>query len=69
MRRKEIDPTAIFQRRRGAAAITGLSDKYIYEGCKNGTIPAIKCGSDWLINMPLFLEQLNEASRVKSNVN
>ena len=67
MRRKEIDPGAMFQKKRGAAAITGLSYKYISEGCKNGTIPAIKSGSDWLINMPLFLEQLNAASRDNCN--
>lgn len=67
MRRKEIDPGAIFQRYRGAAAITGLSYKYIRDGCLNGTIPCIMVGSDRLVNMPLFLEQLNEASRGKSD--
>lgn len=69
MRRKEIVPGAIFQRYRGAAAITGLSYKYIRDGCLNGTIPCIMVGSDRLVNMPLFLEQLNEVSRGNCNEN
>ena len=67
MRRKEIDPNAIFQPYRGAAAITGLSYKFIRDGCLNGTIPCISVGSDRRVNMPLFLEQLNEASRCNTN--
>lgn len=62
MRRSKIDPNAVFQRRRGAAEITGLSMEYLRQGCVDGTIPHIKVGSDYLINMPLFLEQLNAAS-------
>lgn len=68
MRRKEIDPNAMFQPYRGAAAITGLSYKYIRDGCLNGTIPCITVGSDRRVNMPLFLEQLNKASRVNADV-
>lgn len=67
MRRKEIDPNAMFQSFRGAAAITGLSYRYIRDGCINGTIPCIMVGSDRRVNMPLFLEQLNEASRGNCN--
>lgn len=67
MRRKEIDPSAMFQSYRGAAAITGLSYKYIRDGCINGEIPCITVGSDRRVNMPLFLEQLNEASRGNCN--
>ena len=67
MRRKEINTNAMFQRYRGAAAITGLSYKYIRDGCLNGTIPCIMVGSDRLVNMPLFLKQLDESSRGNCN--
>lgn len=62
-REKEIDRFAMFQSYRGAAAVTGLSYKFIRSGCLNGTIPCIRVGSDMRVNMPLFLEQLNEASK------
>ena len=68
-RKKEIDPSAIFQPYRGAAEITGLSYRYIRNGCINGTIPCIMVGHDRRVNMPLFLEQLNEASRKGASVN
>ena len=62
MRRKETNPNAIFQPYRVAAEITGLSVRYIRDGCINGTIPCIMVGSDRRVNMPLFLEQLNRKS-------
>lgn len=57
-----IDRNAIFQKPRAAAILTGISQKAIYQGCKDGTIPAIKRG-DWLINMPLWLSQLDIESK------
>jgi excisionase family DNA binding protein len=60
--RVKIDKDAKFQSIRGACEITGLSQKYLREGCRNGEIPFILVGSDYRINMPLFLEQLDTAS-------
>ena len=68
MRKKEIDPDAIFQPYRGAAAITGLSYKFIRNGCLNGTIPCVMVGSDRRVNMRLFLQQLDEASRKGASI-
>jgi len=62
LRRKEIDKTALFQSIRGASEITGLSQKYIRDGCRTNTIPHVMCGSDYRINMALFMEQLNRES-------
>lgn len=45
-----------------AAKESGLAQSYIRTGCKNGTIPHIKCGNKYLVNYPLFLERLNENS-------
>ena len=42
-----------------AATITGLTDYYIRNGCKNGTIPHIKSGRKTCIDMDAFLQQLN----------
>ena len=66
MRNSQIDPNAIYQPLRGACQITGLSVKYLGDGCRAGTIPAIRVGRDWRINMPAFLRQLNELSGVKN---
>lgn len=66
MRTNTPDPNAVFQSCRGAASITGLSVKYIRAGCADGTIPHIRVGSDYRINMPLFLAQLNNASAGKT---
>lgn len=56
------DLSAILQRPSGASLITGLSVKAIRQGCKDGSIPHIQHGRDYLVNMPLFIEQLNSAS-------
>ena len=61
-RKKTIDPSATFQSIRGAAEITGLSRYYIIKGCQDGTVPHIKVGIDYRVNMPLFLAQLENSS-------
>ncbi len=61
-RQKKIDPSAPFQPITAAAALTGLSRYYLMNGCKAGTIPHIRVGVDYRVNMPLFLDQLQKAS-------
>lgn len=63
MRKKEIDRSALFQPPRGAAEITGFSVKYVRDGCRNGTIPHIRAGSDYRIDMTAWLDLLHSASR------
>lgn len=43
-----------------AARITGLSRFSVREGCKNHTIPALKNGVVWLVNLPKLLEQIEQ---------
>ena len=62
-RQKTIDRDAPYQSPRNAAILTGLSLRFIREGCKTGTIPHIRIGTDYRVNMPLFLEQLERESR------
>ena len=52
-----------------SAAYSGCSEYYIRNGIKNGTIPHIRSGNKYLINVPLWIEQLNEQSRKATTVN
>ena len=61
-RSKSIDRDAPFQSPRATAYLTGLSLQFIRDGCRNGTIPHIRVGTDFRVNMPLFLDQLNAKS-------
>lgn len=47
-----------FQRIPQACETTGLSQYYLRSGCKNGTIPHVKSGNTYLINIPALLRQL-----------
>lgn len=58
MSKRVFEATAPFQSIRNAARITGLSQFYLRERCKTQTIPMIKVGTEYRINMPLLLEQL-----------
>lgn len=41
-----------------ACKATGLSKFYLRKGCKEGTIPHIKSGDTYYINIPALLKQL-----------
>ena len=46
-----------------AAALTGLKVYWLRAGCQNGTIPHIKSGIKYLVNVPALLEMLDEQSK------
>ena len=46
-RQKAINPAAPFQPLNAAALMTGLSRWYLMEGCKAGTVPHIRVGTDY----------------------
>ena len=56
---KETMPTVPFQKIAEACRTTGLSQYYLRQGCKDGTIPHIRSGSTYYINVPELLGQLN----------
>ncbi len=60
---KQYDPAQRFQTFVDASRITGLSQYYLRRGCKTGTIPHIKSGNKFLINIPLLIEQMDLASK------
>ena len=51
-----------FARISDAVRITGLSAYYLRQGCKSGTVPHIKSGTTYYVNVPALLRQLDAIS-------
>lgn len=47
-----------FQKIQDACKTTGLSMYYLRNGCKAGTVPHVKSGSTYYINIPALLRSL-----------
>lgn len=60
----EVQPTMhkVFFSIKEACNETGLSQRFLRDGCKAGTVPHIKSGAKYLVNLPLLLERLNAES-------
>lgn len=56
---KEEMPTVPFQKIAEACKTTGLSQYFLRQGCKNGTIPHVKSGGVYYINVPALIEVLS----------
>ena len=54
----ETNNSAPFQRIPAACRITGLSQHYLRAGCRNVSIPHVKSGNTYYINVPALLRQL-----------
>lgn len=48
-----------FQKIPEASQTTGLSRFFLRNGCRDGTVPHIKSGTVYLINVPKLLRQLD----------
>lgn len=55
-KKKNLD--APFLKIKDACKVTGLSQFYLRNGCKDGSIPHIKSGNVYFINVPSLLKQL-----------
>ena len=55
---KQRNDNAPFQRIPDACRITGLSQYYLRNGCRDGSIPHIRSGSTYFINIPALLRLL-----------
>ena len=52
----------------GAASMaTGLSQCFLRKGCKNGTVPHIKSGTVYLVNVAKLLRQLDAEGGTAAN--
>ena len=57
---EEEMPTVPFQKIAEACKTTGLSQYYLRQGCKDGTIPHVKSGGVYYINVPVLLKTLDK---------
>lgn len=54
---------APFQKIPDACKVTGLSQFFLRKGCKDGTVPHVKSGNAYYVNIPALLEKLDKQSR------
>lgn len=47
-----------FQKIPDACKVTGLSQYYLRNGCRDGSIPCCKSGKTYYINIPALMRQL-----------
>lgn len=53
---REINPP--FQKIPEACKTTGLSQYFLRRGCRNGTVPCVRSGTVYLVNVPKLLREL-----------
>lgn len=59
-------PTIPFQKIAEACKTTGLSQYYLRQGCKNDTIPHVKSGGVYYINVQALMETLGTGRNEQS---
>lgn len=47
---------------RKVVPIVGLSEHCLRKGVRDGTIPHVRIGADYMINVPLLIDMLNNQS-------
>lgn len=52
-----------FQKIVQAAETTGLSQFFLRSGCKDGTVPHVRSGTTYFINVPALLEKFGLEAR------
>lgn len=57
-----------FMKIKDACAVTGMSQYWLRRGCKDGTIPHIRSGPTYYINVPALLEQLGVPPQTGASV-
>lgn len=58
-----VNTTTTFAKLKDACTVTGLSMFFLRQGCKDGSVPHIRSGSTYYVNLPALLEMLDEQSR------
>lgn len=51
-----------FQRIKQAVQSTGLSEYFLRRGCRDGSVPCVKSGETFYVNVPALLRQLGAES-------
>lgn len=55
---EKMEKKSMYQTIQETSRTTGLSQYYLRQGVKNGTIPHVNCGRKYYINVPAMLERL-----------
>lgn len=55
---ESLKVSAPYQKIPDACRSTGLSRYYLRKGCKDGTVPHIRSGTVYLVDVPALLEKL-----------
>ena len=58
--------TVPFQKIPDACRTTGLSMFFLRNGCRDGSVPHIKSGNTYFINVPALLRKLDAETKVKA---
>lgn len=51
-------PNTPYLKIKDACAATGLSQYYLRRGCRDGSIPCVKSGTTFYVNVPALLDKL-----------
>lgn len=52
-----------FMKIKDASTVTGLSQYALRIGCRNGSVPCIRNGAVYLVNVPALLQKLDKESK------
>ena len=63
-----MQQTQPFQKISDAATITGLSQYFLRQGCRDGSVPHVKSGSVYFVNVPALLRKLGVEPAVDTTV-
>lgn len=58
---------APFMKIKDACAVTGLSQYFLRQGCRDGSVPHVKSGPTYYVNVPALLEQLGVPAQTEAN--
>lgn len=56
-----------FQKISEACKTTGLSQYFLRKGCKDGSVPHVKSGPTYYVNVPALLEQMGVPSQTEAS--
>ena len=65
----QFETEPVFAKIADAAKRTGVSMFSIRQGIKNGTVPYVRSGRKYLINVPAFRQMLDQESKSRTRMN
>lgn len=63
--KNEYNPAARYQSIEHACRTTGLSQYYLRNGVKAGTVPHVRCGRVYMVDVPRLYEVLEQQQKKK----